>query len=247
MKLVYALVILIVAAVAAFLVHAIQQAREAARESTCQGRMNQLELALRMYESKEGHLPPAYVLGPDGKPWHSWRVLLLPYMEGDDVYRRYRFDEPWNGPNISKLAEDLDASRFQCPSGSDFGRTNNTNYVVVVGEGTAFPGESTTKFADFKDGVENTILLVEVENSTIHWMEPRDLQFDSLVVAASSPDAPAVSSPHPRGPGVVFADEITAYRLRQPLAAKTLRALLTIAGGEAVTRESLLEPGGGLD
>lgn len=240
MRLTIALAAVILCALVGLVAYAIIQAREAARESSCQGHMNQLELALRIYHDQEGHLPPACVLGPDGKPWHSWRVLLLPYMEQDLVYKQYRFDEPWNGPNNRKLADQIYLEMFQCPSGSDRGRTQNTNYVVVVGDATAFPGDKTTKFSDFKDGVANTILLVEVENSGIHWMEPRDLEFSTLSLGDRSPAVPAVSSPHPRGPGVVFADSIAAYRIRQPLRIETLRALLTIAGGEAVTRDSLL-------
>ncbi len=242
MKLAKALAVLLICTVAAFLAHAIREAREAARESSCRGHMNQLELALRNYEAANGHLPPAYIVGPDGRPWHSWRVLILPFMEHKEVFDRYRFDEPWDGPNNRKLAEQVNVEMFQCPSGSDFETTPNTNYTVVVGEGTAFPDDKTTRFADFSDGVENTVLLVEVADSGIHWMEPRDLRFESLAIVEDSANSPAVSSSHPRGPGVVFADKITAYRLRHPVRVETLRKLLTISGGEPITCDSLMRP-----
>jgi hypothetical protein len=240
MKLRYILTILVVAAGATFLVRAVINAREAAKESSCRGRMAQLHVALASYAFEHGHLPPAYITGPDGKPWHSWRVLMLPYFEMQELYNQYRFDEPWNGPNNRKLADKIHSPIFQCPGGPDHERTTNTNYVVVVGEGTAFPSDTGRQLADFHDGVENTILLLEIANSDIHWMEPRDLHIDSLTIGPAIAKSPSVSSRHPRGPAVLFADKIGAFRLRQPFRLETLRALLTVAGGEPISRQQLI-------
>jgi hypothetical protein len=151
----------------------------------------------------------------------------------------------WNGPNNSRLADQINPERYQCPSGKDFHRTLNTNYVAISGDGTAFPADKTTRFVDFPDGLENTILLAEVADAGIHWMEPRDLQLESISIGQSTANAPAISSPHSRGPIVIFADRITAYRLSQPLGSTSLRALSTIADGESITRDSLLAPDGG--
>ena len=72
-------------------------------------------------------------------------------------------------------------------------------------------------------------------------MEPRDLQFDTVTLQANHGEASSdcISSHHPTGPAVVFADRITAYRLRQPLSPSKLKSLLTIAGGEDVKKEDL--------
>ena len=200
MKVRHLLAVIVLAALAVWFVSAIRHAREAARESLCDVQMNQLLLALQSYENANGHLPPAYVVGPDGKPWHSWRVLILPYLGYEEVYKRYRFDEPWDGPNNRRLADQiLFEQYFQCPSGRDLGKTQHTNYVVVVGAGTAFPGE------------------------------------------AASPGKPALSGTHSIGAGVVFADRINCYRAPRQLRMETLRGLLTIAGGEPATRESLTD------
>jgi hypothetical protein len=233
--------VLLLCVLAVGFVNAVWVAQEAAREASCRGRMAQLHVALASYEFANGHLPPAYILGPDGKPWHSWRVLVLPYFEQQEIYDQYRFDEPWNGPNNRKLADKIRLNIFQCPGGSETGRTQNTNYVGVVGNGTAFPGDKTTRFADFTDGKENTILLVEVADSGIHWMEPRDIELDSLAIGKSSGALPAISSAHPRGPAAVFADSIHAHRLSQTIQPDKLRALVTIAGGEPVARDSTPE------
>ena len=90
-------------ALGTWLASSVQEAREAARQCSCIGHRAGIYLALLNYHDTHGHFPPAYVLGPDGKRWHSWRALILPYLD-EDLGRRYRFDEPWNGPNNRKLA-----------------------------------------------------------------------------------------------------------------------------------------------
>lgn len=94
--------------------------------------------------------------------------------------------------------------------------------------------------SDFTDGLENTILLVEINNSDIHWMEPRDLDFDTMSFLVNDTQRPSISAPHPTGPVVVFADSISGYRLAPSLRPETLKALLTIAGGEPVKKKSLV-------
>src|SRR5215813_429619 len=61
--------------------------------ANCQDNLKNLALAAVKYaEDHDGRLPPAYVLGKDGKPWHSWRVLILPYIGQKELYDTYRFD-----------------------------------------------------------------------------------------------------------------------------------------------------------
>jgi hypothetical protein len=111
-------------------------------------------LAVANYNDAHGHLPPPYVLGPDGKRWHSWRVLILPYIEQDALFNEYKFDEPWDGPNNRKLAERMPRT-FAFHSSHKPGDTT-ANYLAVVGDETAWPGTRTVKFADITDGVSST-------------------------------------------------------------------------------------------
>ncbi len=55
-----------------------------------------------------------------------------------------------------------------------------TSYVVVTGTNTAFPGCKSRRLEEITDRKEETVLLVEVANSDIHWMEPRDLTLEEL-------------------------------------------------------------------
>jgi hypothetical protein len=220
-------------------VRGLQTVQESARQSACLGRFAQMQLALTNYRETHGHFPPAFVAGPDGKPWHSWRVLILPFMEQATVYDRYRFDEPWDGPNNRLLADKIYLPIFQCASGADYGKSLHTNVVAIVGVGTAFPGAGSTQLSDFRDAGRHTILLAEYGNSDIHWMEPRDLNADQMSFQFNDPAVPSISAPHPSGPAVVFADGICAYRLRRPLSAETLSALVRTQGDKRIRRDDL--------
>ena len=71
---------------------------------------------------------------------HSWRVLILPFLDQNELYGSYRFDEPWNGPNNSKL-HDVIVDVFRCPEDHGRSKSNQTSYVAVVGPETIWPGD----------------------------------------------------------------------------------------------------------
>ena len=108
-------VIAIIAILVALLLPAVQQAREAARRTQCKNNLKQIGIALHSYHDVYKTFPPAYIPDEDGKPMHSWRVLILPFIEQQALYEQYDFNEPWDGPNNSQLANVV-ISVYQCPS-----------------------------------------------------------------------------------------------------------------------------------
>ncbi|MDB5308428.1 MAG: hypothetical protein JWO38_2630 [Gemmataceae bacterium] len=182
-------------------------------------------MAVANYADTKGHYPPAFVPGPDGRPWHSWRILILPYIEQDPLFKRYNFSEPWDGPNNSQLAGEM-PRLFGFPGSPGEGR-HVANYLAVVGTETMWPGG--TPFRGLpKDGPSSTILLVENDGLDIPWMEPRDLVFSGMDFELQSPGG--VSSRY-KTPGVVMAD-YSIRTLHPSLSPAALRAMLTAAGGE---------------
>jgi type II secretory pathway pseudopilin PulG len=80
-----------------------EESQKAARRFQCLNNLRQIALALQNYRDDFGCFPPAYVADDAGKPMHSWRVLILPYMDRKEVYSQYNFNEPWDGPTNSRL------------------------------------------------------------------------------------------------------------------------------------------------
>ncbi len=104
-------VIAIIATLVAILLPAVQQAREAARRSTCKNNLKQLGLALHNYHDTHGVLPPALIGSGRQSGNHivlnttGW-VLILPYIEQSGLYDLYDFNYPSSisNPNNYPLA-----------------------------------------------------------------------------------------------------------------------------------------------
>ncbi len=215
----------------ALLLPAIQVAREAARRANCLNNMKQIGLALHNYNSAHGCFPPAYIADEDGKPMHSWRVLILPFMEETGLYEMYDFDEPWDGPNNSALA-DMMPGIYRCPSDSTTDGSD-TGYAMVVGPGCISDGPTATKIRDIRDGTSTTIVVVEVAGNGIGWLEPRDWDTRGSNFLIADGDGQGPESDHPGVINVVFGDG-SVRSLAAGIDPKNLKALTTIAGGEAV-------------
>ena len=201
------------------------------RRSMCCNNLKQIALALQNYHQVYGCFPPAHVDSPDGKPMHSWRVLLLPFLDFDDLYKQYDFAEPWDGPRNSRLLNG-GPELFHCPSANNQ-EPSATNYVAIVGDATLWPGNRSVRFEDIKDGMSNTIMLMEIANSDINWMDPRDITFEKTVAGANVAGERQIDGNHKNGANVEFADGSVMF-LSDKTSPETLKALLTIAGGEKV-------------
>lgn len=232
------------------LLPAISVAREGSRRAACLNNLKQIGLGLQNYYSAHGHFPPAYVADADGKPMHSWRVLILPYMEWESLYDVYDLDEPWDGPNNSKLAGSM-PDEYCCP-GSENSQyeLGMTNYVAVLGPRTVWPKGETVKMDDIPNGTSNTIMLVEIADSDFHWMEPRDLSFEDAVRRINPKSGRGISSPHVRNNGYFFHDtpivnvafaDGSVRSLPAGMSPKTLEALLTVDGGETIDTDDFVE------
>lgn len=214
----------------ALLLPATQAAREAARRSACVNHMRQIGIALQNYHDTYQSFPPAYVADENGRPMHSWRVLILPFLEENELYEEYDFDEAWDGPNNRRLAE-LMPDIYGCPSAVE--PAGQTNYVAVVGDETMWTGANAVTMRDVLDGTAKTIAVVETTGSGINWLEPRDLTVDEAVQGINQPIGPGIASNHPGGVNVLFCDSHVIF-LDESVRPDDIRALLTINGREDI-------------
>lgn len=155
---------------------AIDVAREAARRINCCRNLAKIDYAMQLYAcDHDGNLPPAFTVDSDGKPLHSWRTLLLPYLGYDEIYRQIKLDEPWNSEAnrrflqhsipefICPSAREFQASRGTC----DYPKSGETTYSVIVGPHTLFGTDGVGRPVN----APNQLLVVE-RCDPIPWMKP---------------------------------------------------------------------------
>jgi prepilin-type processing-associated H-X9-DG protein len=205
------------------LLPAVQQAREAARRSACKNNMKRIGLALHNYHEMYNTFPPAYIPDSDGKPMHSWRVLLLPFLNQAPMHAEYDFDKPWDHPDNLAVTR-FTPPVFRCPSAP--GQTNTTHYVYVTGAGTSFEAGKGIRLAEITDGSAQTLLVVESHDKAVPWNKPSDLEVTEL-----GSSGPATS--HLGGFHALFCDG-RVQMIPDTISFEELKALLSPSGREAV-------------
>ena len=166
----------------------------------CKSNLNEIGLALLAYEQAGGGLPPAVVVDEQTKAAHSWRMLITPQLECISLYNECNFREPWNGPNNSKLAAQVPPS-FSCRFDPWIHGRPLTSYLAVTGPGTVWDDHRSA-------GTPPRLMVVEVENSKINWMEPRDLTIEQACHGAGDRSRMCISSYHHIPGGFFFQDEV---------------------------------------
>ena len=165
---------------ALLLLPALEQARSSARRLQCKNNLHRFGIALHNYHDDYGVFPPAVTRNESGQPMHSWRVLLLPYVDQIGLFSQYKLDEPWDSPHNRQLADQMPPI-YRCPShphhGDGSGRTL-TSYVAVVGDESAWMEEGSRSLEDFGDHAASTVQLTEWAGVQIPWTEPRDLSVE---------------------------------------------------------------------
>jgi len=160
----------------ALLLPAVAKVREAAQRSNSMNNLKQIALAMHNYNSTFGAFPAAAICDKKtGKPLLSWRVAILQYIEEEALYKQFKMDEPWDSEHNLKLAKNMPKIYFH-PKANKPG-DNKTHYRLFYGKGAAFELNKTTQIINITDGLSNTLMAVEAEESVV-WTNPNDLAFD---------------------------------------------------------------------
>jgi prepilin-type processing-associated H-X9-DG protein len=206
------------------LLPAVQAAREAARRAQCSNNLRQISLALLNYESDYASLPPAYTTDAEGHRLHSWRTLILPYLEQNTLYDSIDLSKPWDDP-VNQHASTTVIPTYSCPSSGN--PSQQTVYQVIVDTGSTFPPNKAIQLNSITDGTSNTILVVETSTSAaVPWMSPQDTDMQQFLAAGQSA--------HTGGCNCVMCDGSVNF-IANTLPASTRQALVTRAGGEVVS------------
>jgi len=123
-------VIAIIGILISLLLPAVQAAREAGRRTQCANNLRQLGLAVHNYHDINNSLPTEFTRYIGGNQYDqmyyswSWITLLLPYMEGNNVYAAINWDDLTNGTKVptggtinnKQLVENFRMPSLACPS-----------------------------------------------------------------------------------------------------------------------------------
>lgn len=213
----------------ALLFPAVQSARSAARTTMCANNVKQISLAILNYESAHGTFPPAFSVDENGKPLHSWRVLVLPFMEEQAIYEQFDLTEPWDSPHNLSISESYMPDCFRCPESLSVSSTE-TNYLGVAGPNAIFTTQP-RRIRNIRDGTSKTIMVVEVENSGVHWTAPRDWDANSTSFLVNGGTNEIGSSHGARGAQIGFVDG-SVRQVDETTSPLELEAMTTIAGDD---------------
>jgi hypothetical protein len=200
--------------------------RAAAARAQSQNNLKQIALALHNYHDVYNGFPPAAMVDRRGKPMLSWRVLILPYVEQNALYKEFKLDEPWDSDHNKKVLEKYPMPKvFALPGVAKEGE-KLTHYQAFVGNGAVFDPIQTCKLQSISDGTSNTILVATAAKG-VPWTKPDDIPFD--------PKANPLTLLHlaEGGCSVAFADGSVRF-LAKTIDPTMLKAMITKSGGEVI-------------
>ena len=97
--------------------------RLAYRGTQCERNLRQIGIALFNYLDAYHAFPPLYTVDAEGKPLHSWRTLILPFIEQNALYQQIRLDEPWDSEH-NKQFHNVVIPQYVCPRNTVEGNKN---------------------------------------------------------------------------------------------------------------------------
>lgn len=162
----------------------IEKVRTAADRMLSASNMRQLLIAMHNYHGDYNYLPPAVSM-KNGKPLHSWRVHILPYIEQDNLYKQLKMDEPWDSDHNKKVFESVPMPKMFAHPGKRDGDTKKTYYKVFISQADKQPragfrpgSKLTLGQLAVQDGTSNTMAMIEA-GPPVLWYQPVDIEFEA--------------------------------------------------------------------
>ena len=150
-----------------------ERVRIAAARAQSANNLKQIALAIHNHADVNRVLPRD-IADKNGKPLLSWRVVILPYIEQDKLYKEFKLDEAWDSDNNKKLLAKMPKTYTPPLLKSVEG---HTVYQSFSGPGALMSGKP-VRFQDIFDGTSNTFMVIEAGDS-VAWTKPADIAFDA--------------------------------------------------------------------
>ncbi len=174
------------------------------RKMQCMNQVKMICLSFHNYYDRNQMLPPMYTSDKDGKPLHSWRVAVLPYLDEKEcrgLYEKIRKDEPWDS-EYNRQFHTQCPKVYQCPEiaakNPDVVKNGLTTYSLIVGKNAYPEGSQKFTFQMITDGTAYTIMLVE-RATPVCWMDPTNEITQENAEKGIGTIAAGIGAPHSAG------------------------------------------------
>ena len=189
---------------------------------------NQLKLvglACHEYQAEYGCLPPVVISDERGRSIHSWRAMLLPWLESQGRTQPpayvYTFNEPWFSPANRQAALDNANLFTMLVSTDDREVIQKSKLAAVIGAQTYWsPSGECRRLPLEANQDERHILLLEIPNLYGAWSQPNDVTLDEVLTLSKNQQF------EPDGAHVLFDDGSVTWFAPEALTEATLRRLL---------------------
>ena len=220
-------VISVIAMLIALILPATRNVRPSSDRAQCLNNLKNITLALIIYAETHKSFPPAYTVDANGNRLHSWRTLILPYLDQQALYESIDLSKPWNEPANAK-AYGTELNVFMCPSAKlSKGLTTYLGNAAIDG---CFTGDRPRPISEITDSPDQTVLVVEVSPThAVHWMAPQDAD-ESILLNFR----PGDKSAHIGVVNAGFVDG-TVHALSVDLDSHVRRSLMTASGNDAIS------------
>src|SRR5262249_37467735 len=121
-----------------------------------QNNLKQIALAFHEYHDAHRSFPTAASYGRRREAPLRRPLALLPYLNEQALYARFKLDEPWDSAHNKPLLAEMPRA-FAVGPAAVVAR-GETFYQVFVGPGTLFDGRKGRRMVDVTDGTSNTVL-----------------------------------------------------------------------------------------
>jgi len=236
-----------VAVLAALLLPAVQQAREAARRSQSKNNLKQIMLSLHNYHDTHGAFPRGTVENENLKVEKrlSWQVSILPFLEQAALYNAIDQKKGWSDEANKRFSQSA-IPTFMNPSVPRKG--SHTHYVGIAGVGEKAPTlpvnnpkagmfgyNRVTRIRDIRDGTSNTIAVMDAGKDHGSWAAGGKSTIRALTKKPYINGPDGLGGIHHGGANAAFADGSVKF-ISEKIDPAVLEALSTISGEERIPR-----------
>ena len=242
-------VIAIIGILTALLLPAVQASREASRRVVCANNLRQIGIALNAYHEAHRRFPVGCVEwrapGDPSARQLAWSAYLLPFLEEQALFEALDLSRAFDSPRNSAAVTVLPV--YLCPSSQRTSPVVNgrgaCDYGGIYGERLTSPNnppkgamliDAVVTLRHVRDGAAKTLIVAEDSRfSDGQWINGRNIFDQAYAINAAPPYENDIRSEHDGGAQAVMVDG-SVHFLAETIELKTLAALCTRAGGEAI-------------